>query len=763
VKHAPFLLFFFFLLFTRIVAENIDSLKSALKNVYSDRDTTKCTILALLTELTPEGEWQKYNDQLISLAQKNLEWSKNESVKIFYSRALGVALTNQALNYQQIGQVADAEDNLIKSLKILESINDQNNISITLNHLGSNYNRRHQYEKARDCFLRAMTICEKLNNKNRIILSLNHLGALYQIQGEASKAMECFEKVLRLGKELKNEKALAGVLYNIALLKHNQGEIGATIEYLEKAEAINKKNGDMISLSATLHMLGVVYLKKNDMTKALDYTYRALKTREHINDKLGISASLSNIASIYVALDDLEKAMEFYNKALKIQKETDNIAGVANSLANIGDIYGRKGNYVESIKYSEQALKIFREIDYKIGVSSTLDKIGIYSQKIGQNHRARECFIEALEISEKAGDKTGIAGRLINIGVIYSEEGNISKARIYFERSLALSRELGYPERIKSASENLYKIYKQNGNTAKALEMHELYLTMKDSLSNKETKTLALKKEFAYEIEKKENENILLAKQNEIQELQIEQHRYLMTGMAVIIVLGLTLVVVFVRQIRLRKSQREMQLEQKLLRSQMNPHFIFNSLQAIQNFILKNDQKEAVKYLGSFASITRTVLESSRFEKIPVKKEIALLENYLHLQKLRFGERFDYLIHVDPSIDVDNMDLPPMLSQPFIENALEHGMRDIESGGKIDIYFTVKDNNLLFEVVDNGKGIKTDDAETKQHQSMALAITKERIALMNKKARFKTIFSISEAFPLDPERKGVKVNFSIPL
>jgi LytS/YehU family sensor histidine kinase len=170
---------------------------------------------------------------------------------------------------------------------------------------------------------------------------------------------------------------------------------------------------------------------------------------------------------------------------------------------------------------------------------------------------------------------------------------------------------------------------------------------------------------------------------------------------------------------------------------------------------------DAAKYLSSFARITRSVLEGSRMELISVEKEVELLNNYLQLQKLRFGDRFDYRIDVQPGLDT-NMLIPPMLSQPFIENALEHGMRDIESGGLILVNMAVKEDRLVLEIKDNGQGLSQTPEPKRIHQSLATAITRERIKLMNRKQSAKIIFTIEDAYP-DQVHKGVKVSFSIPI
>src|SRR6218665_125343 len=195
----------------------------------------------------------------------------------------------------------------------------------------------------------------------------------------------------------------------------------------------------------------------------------------------------------------------------------------------------------------------------------------------------------------------------------------------------------------------------------------------------------------------------------------------------------------------------------------MNPHFIFNSLQAIQGYIVSNDIKESVRYLGAFSLVTRHVLENSRTDHVPLHKEIDLLKNYLQLQQLRFMNRFEYVVQVDESINSSLINIPPMLLQPFIENAVEHGMHDIESGGRIEVGYRIEGSQLVMEITDNGYGLSGKLRHNRSHRSLALEITRERIALMNRREKNKTIFAITDAFPDEAERKGVKVVFRFSL
>jgi LytS/YehU family sensor histidine kinase len=200
-------------------------------------------------------------------------------------------------------------------------------------------------------------------------------------------------------------------------------------------------------------------------------------------------------------------------------------------------------------------------------------------------------------------------------------------------------------------------------------------------------------------------------------------------------VIGFIIAYLIVLQSRLKHTQKTMMLEQKLLRTQMNPHFIFNALIAIESFIYKNEPKEAGKYLSGFARLMRLILENSREEFVSLEKEISTLKYYLDLQRLRYDNAFNYDIRVDKDIDINSITIPPMLAQPFIENSIEHGLKDLNRSGEIVLNFSLKENELIFEAVDNGIGFERSmqlKNEGNNHKSMATVITLERLKNLNR-------------------------------
>ena len=214
--------------------------------------------------------------------------------------------------------------------------------------------------------------------------------------------------------------------------------------------------------------------------------------------------------------------------------------------------------------------------------------------------------------------------------------------------------------------------------------------------------------------------------------------------------------------------EAKVEIEHKLLRLQMNPHFIYNSLNAIQNFIFQNRVKESAMYISNFASLMRLVLENSRLDHITIERELNTLKLYLDLQQLRFANKFDYTLDIDPDIDPEEINIPPMFAQPFIENAIEHGFLNKKGKGQIDIRLKLKGEFITFEIQDNGIGRKKSE-ELRQtqdnivpHKSLATEITRERITMLNLKSAGKIKFNISDLMDENNHSTGTKVTFDIP-
>ncbi|NTW32047.1 MAG: histidine kinase [Bacteroidetes bacterium] len=207
-------------------------------------------------------------------------------------------------------------------------------------------------------------------------------------------------------------------------------------------------------------------------------------------------------------------------------------------------------------------------------------------------------------------------------------------------------------------------------------------------------------------------------------------------------------------------------LEQKSLRLQMNPHFIFNSLNSIQSFIVNNDSDKAIHYLAKFAQLMRLILSNSSEPFVPIKDELKALTYYMEIENLRFGNKFEYSIKIDPEIDDDFIGIPPMVIQPYVENAILHGIIHKKGKGKISISFTMQDESLICHVEDDGVG-REKSAELKansglKHKSKGMIITKERLEILNKQVKGRISVNVMDLKNKDGFPVGTKVEIIIP-
>ncbi len=209
----------------------------------------------------------------------------------------------------------------------------------------------------------------------------------------------------------------------------------------------------------------------------------------------------------------------------------------------------------------------------------------------------------------------------------------------------------------------------------------------------------------------------------------------------IILISGLFLVIYNFRIGQIKQEalvqKRMSELERSALRTQMNPHFIFNALNSIQNYINQGDKLTANRYLSRFARLIRTALNHSRVTKILLEDEINTLSNYLELEQMRFSSEFDYDITISDDLEPFNIELPSMLIQPFVENSIVHGLSAKEGKGKISIHFAKANNKLLVTIIDNGIGLNESLKLKKSslHKSVGMTITKQRLELINGKAK----------------------------
>ncbi|MBN8694167.1 MAG: histidine kinase [Bacteroidetes bacterium] len=611
----------------------------------------------------------------------------------------------------------------------------------------------------------------------------NKVNVLKQISvktvfGDPAKGLIYGEKSLDLAKKINWKKGIALGYSCIGDAYENQGNNAKALELRLIEVKLWEELDDKKSLSGTLGNIGVSYSNLSDNLNALKYYTAALKVAENIGYKKVITNMLINIATVFQDQKNYKKAKEYFNKALPLAIERNAKNSISIIKTNLGVISVEEKEFALGKTYYFEALSLAKELDRKMFQAFILANIAQAYALQGDSALSKnnieysnKKFNEAIEYHEMAKRVAKeielynlIAGIEGSICDIYTKQKKYNNAFSHLKIAEKLANETNSANEIKLNHERYYRLYKLTNKHDLALMHFEKLILLKDSAKIEVDKKDLLELQIKFETEKKEAEIKSLTQSNNILLLSATNKKYLIYGLSIILILLVGIGLLVFNQFKLRLKQETMKLEQKLLRTQMNPHFLFNSITSIQNFIYEHQPKEAGDYLSRFAWLMRLILENSANEYISLDKEIETLEYYLSLQKLRMNDNLDYSIEVDSDIQTSQISLPPMLTQPFIENAIEHGFRGIKETGIIKIHFAINKDVLQIKIIDNGIGIASAQQQKElyhSHKSMAMQITQERLKLLNRSKNKKMIFEIKEIER--EEKKGTEVIFSIPI
>lgn len=595
--------------------------------------------------------------------------------------------------------------------------------------------------------------------KVRVLNQLSE-AVVYTDPGES---LEAGKQAWLLAKQQNDETEKYKALKNIGYANGYLGNFNESIQNMEEGLVYYRSVGDSVKIAEALSDIGYLKIALSDFEAGAELYRQALAIREKINDPKGISYSLNNLGALYWQWGKPDDALHYYLRAMPYFRDNKLTEEYASVLGNIGVIYSNQNEYDKALEYYKQSLELNKQIRHNIGIAKMQSNMAIIYADRGEHDKALDLFRQSAEIREQIGDREGLALSLHNTGKLYEKMDQADQSINFYRRSASLSETIGAKNILLKNLEGLSSAYKKQGDYKRAYEFLEKEKSLNDSIFNAESHRQIEELKTKYETEKKALEIKTLQQKNENQQLKLRRRSvsiYILLAIAVSVLLHIHL-----SHIR-RKAvleQKSLSIEQKLLRLQMNPHFIFNSITAIQSYIFNNSKKDAVNYLSSFASLMRLILENSATELIPFEKERKTLDFYLQLQSLRYPGKFEYSISIDEEIDPANTLIPPMLGQPFIENAIEHGLKNLSGKGKIDVHYRLKGETILFEVEDNGMGIYSDGSQNNgSHKSMAIGITKDRLALLNRKQKNKLSFEIIDKSEAGAGR-GTIVRFSIPV
>lgn len=553
-------------------------------------------------------------------------------------------------------------------------------------------------------------------------------------------------------------------IYNeVAKRYRNISAFSKAIFYYQKSlDIANAINNDKVK-AYTTHEMAVAFRRVDNNANALKLHMQVLDWAEAVHDTFLIHSSLNGIGNVYLSYNNMLEAISFFHRSLNyLGSNPRNLLGEAINTDNIGEGWLMLKRPDSALFYLKRSYEINTKLGSHLGQAICENGFGNVYLSLGDNEKAKQHFNESLKLNRQIGDLIYVADNLRNLGTTCLAMQDFRNGESYLKEAIIISEKIGSKAQVLEAAKSLGKYYAKINQADLALKYIEKSLIYKDSITQELSEQNTEAMNVLYRAEKQEREILILKQQAELNKLRIRTQYWTLGALAFLLFTGFVLVFFILRQRQLRNRFKELELEQKLFRSQLNPHFLFNSLAAVQNFIMNNDKMAACDYLANFSRLTRAILMGSKNELTPLNKELELLEDYLKLQQLRFQGKFQYQFEIKNDIDSEECLLPSMLIQPFVENAIEHGVRDIEYPGIIMIRFLKQDNDLLIEIEDNGRGLNLDgNAKKSGHISMATQITRQRMELLKLQSKKTCKFEIANK-NANPDSSGVIVRIVLP-
>lgn len=425
----------------------------------------------------------------------------------------------------------------------------------------------------------------------------------------------------------------------------------------------------------------------------------------------------------------------------------------------------RLNDFDKMMLYNVQARNLANQTGDSLAIARTYDNEAWIFVRQGQNAKALASSRKYIDYLARTNNLNELAYN--NLATSFVHNHQFDSAIHYFREAISFAQKGPRKKPSPIYYKGLIEAYKLKGDYASALQVADsaYEIETRDIKQIEAVKVAEI--QAKYETEKKDRNIAELSSRNALNEKIIRQQRWTLV-LALLVFLGGLLVFYFIhRQYRLKERNRLLQsenrrlnMEQKLLQAQLNPHFIFNSIANLQSLVASGDTKESVRYLSAFSGLLRNVLEQSRRDFIGLDEEITSLENYLQLNKMRFSGLFDYRIDVDKHLSPENVLIPPMLVQPFVENAIEHGFRNIDYKGILTVFFKTDNHQMFITIEDNGKGMTTKEPGEQKKQSLAGTILKERLEVLFKSQGQYAKFDIEDR--KDNGGQGVAVHIVIP-
>lgn len=690
-----------------------------------------------------------------------------------------------------IGSPLHAQTKLIDSLKeVLAILKDSENVDC-LNNLAYAYTLNEKKDSALHYTGLAYSEAIKINYIHGVAVSLVRKARIVKHFDDDLVQAEKFSKEsLNWFEKTSNKEGLYDVYHELMYSIFGQSRFDEAIGYAQKKYDWSKKAGDGAKMFDALSNIAAIYKDAGNYERSLYYNQQARQLAIKIENRPALQSILFGLGEMFMKIEDYPSALANFREAFqmdtpefeKLRQDGDFDIWVKMEYAEIFchlNLFDLAWHYFELYKPSGKNDRYYRVYLVSVGEYYFLQK---------KYDTALQKFLPGLYFHKKLNNRNEIQRTLIFVAKTYLALHQYDSAMKYGWEALAVANTTKAKQITRDACEVLYKIYDWRKQPDSAYIYFRNFVLMGDSVANEQTKAKFVVFNYDQKIE-------LLDKEKQLQQQQLKQNdqqkKILIGGIAVIILLGIILFrnILLKRKneahrrdnieselqlqklesekIKAQLQQQATELEMQALRAQMNPHFIFNSLNAINSFILQNNKQQASEYLTKFSRLVRLILQNSQSGLITPESELESLKLYLELEALRFDNHFNFAIDVNKELDTLAIKVPPLIIQPYVENAIWHGLMHKNENGRLQIELYEEANMLYCKITDDGIGRKK-SAELKSksaasHKSMGMQITANRIAMLQQNEYAQTQIKINDLVLPDGSAGGTEVILKIPV
>lgn len=606
---------------------------------------------------------------------------------------------------------------------------------------------------------------------------LGNVAYVYMVQNNRKLSQSTLNKALQFAKQARDFSLATTILnlkaYEALIYKERKN----ALLYSDQAMEFAKRSSDRIDLAYCFNTKANIYQHFGENEISIRKNFLAFKIANKENSLYQIARFAMEIGQLQENVSNHSGAKYYYEICLKNATKIRDRGQIGHVSTYLANVLRHEKKFAESQKMNYEALKI-------IDVAANPVRAGDIEASIGLNYVDLDSLPEAMIHFKKANTLYEIgknenrkAEVYLFMGEVLFKQKKYSQSLNSLLKSKQIASTFGSPNAGYRTYPLISKIYALQNKHQLALTYLTEYVEFSEKIKEKQArdKVAQLGEEFRSEerdralalqsenLEKQKHIRQLTEAELENATLRSRMQTYFLIAFFIVTILATVIGIYRFRQVTIQRKRKQAEMSQTLLRSQMNPHFIFNAMSVIQSYIYDNDIEKSSHFLVSFSRLIRLILENSPKEFISIETDIEILTKYLETQKLRFEKRFDYEIICAEELIFEKTLIPPMITQPFVENSIEHGKLHLKKDGKIIVRFFKKDNMLVVEIEDNGVGRKSAEknkSDDATHTSMATSITEERIRILNETEDAQGFLLIIDKDKI--ENTGTKVVISLP-